>query len=404
MSARRAGTGDGASESTGKSEDTNQGKEPQGGLLGSQKELLGIARSMGHVVGEHLPLEREASESEESDEGEEQTTDEAEETVEESETESEEGTQEEEGSESESEEEGRTEGEAETEEEDETEEGGHKSIDEQIKALKAAGKPVPWYFNRIQKLTKQRIERDGKIEKITATAQALYRENQQLKANPVAASVDQSDPLANCFTEQDLVGKQREAEKWLAWCEHNRNGGTAKIGDDEVELDSDQVIDLKLGCEKTLREGIPNRRQYIQNRLQMDAKAVEIYPELRDPTSVFRQESDDILRAFPILQKLPDVRIWIGHAIAGRNAYLAKANGKTKGKQSSTSRIVKSAKTKVAPTTAKTRGFVPRGSSVDKETARKDLQQKGDADSAEKYLEKLGVGGGRSTKFERVEA
>jgi len=392
MKSQSDGGVDDATQSASEEGEDNVGAQPKtGSLLGTQNELLDLARSEGHIIGDPVRSEPESKDEEEETE---------------EETESEEQVEEETSSE-ESEE---AEGEEETKEEVAPKE--HASIEDQIKQLETEGKKVPWYLPRIAKETRLKNERTLERDKAAQAAtqwrdRAVSLETQLAESSSVKSG---GDPLAGVFSFQSLNMKKAEAEHYSAWAERNRGGGECPIFGKKdkdgnpvtQELDEEGVTNLKLGCEKVLRDGIPNRGQYLEQYEEYNSQAVEIYPELKDGNSAFYKEAAGLMAALRQGFIPPDVWIWIGHAIKAKNEYLASHNGS--GKADATKKIVKSAKTKVAPTATKTRGFVPRVARADLDKADKTLKEKGDADSAERWLEAKGIGGGaRSKRVELVE-
>jgi hypothetical protein len=79
--------------------------------------------------------------------------------------------------------------------------------------------------------------------------------------------------------------------------------------------------------------------------------------------------------------------IWIGHALAGRAAAVAKLNGNGNGalKSKDANRIVASSKERLAPTTIKNRSLQDRKGSGLAEASKK-LEERGDSESAEEFV------------------
>lgn len=401
MTAQSAGTGNVESETA--SESSDKGATKPNSFAAA---LIADAASMGHSIGD--PKVLESAKSEETEEKEETTNQEhTEETTDETTEQTGEeiaGEQTEESEESEEESEHRP---AAIELDDEIE-SSKASIDEKIEAYKAKGKTAPWFYSRISEETRKKNDRTKERNDALEEVQRLNEENETLRAQ--ASTPQKSDgatPLQNVWTDNDFQQLKSECGRLLAWCAENPTGGEYVLGKDKegneitqfVE-DAKGVTSLRMKADDILREGIPERKKFLEKRKEANGVAAEIYPDLRNPKSDLSLEATQLLRSLPALQAVPDIMIWLAHAITGRNLYLAKnGKGKTTKQSETASRIVKSVKTVVAPKMPATRGMVPRsGAHLDK--AKKDLEEKGDAESAERYLEAKGFG--QSKKIERI--
>jgi hypothetical protein len=187
--------------------------------------------------------------------------------------------------------------------------------------------------------------------------------------------------------------------------EENPHGGEFLMGvrnGKEIyrSLDPQGARELKRNAEETLREGIPNQRKFLEVQEGCNAQASDIYPVLRDSNSLMSREIETYLQRIPFLKLIPDIKIWMGHAITQRDRYMAAKNGKTENQAQR--RITQAVRTKVAPVIPRSRGVIttPRGADVDQ--ALKTLKEKGDADAAEKWLEAKWAKPARSN-IERVQ-
>lgn len=290
----------------------------------------------------------------------------------------------------------------------------HKSIDDQIKEAEAKGEKPPWYLSRIADETRKRKERDTQIEKLNTVSQGLYTENQQLKQQLTQASAPRpsaADPLADIFDDAGLERVSGVYRSVIRLAELNPDGAydiPIKQSDGtEVRKDftKEQLIDMKLDAQEMLQNGIPRRRAYLSKRIEADTKARQSYPELNDPQSGWVQMGQQFLRNMPELQRDPECWTWIARALRGWSLEQQGKNGEQKvNPKDAATKIVESAKVKKAPILPAARGFTPRkGADLDK--AKKQMEERGDAQSAEKLLESLGVGGGPKSKRQQyVEA
>jgi len=291
---------------------------------------------------------------------------------------------------------------AETEEQPAEPETDDKSIEGQIAAHKAKGEKVPWYLKRISEESSKRKERTEDLRKEEARrrdAEAEVQRLQGLVSQSSAPAPTVQNPMADIYDESGLQRLEGTYEKILEFAEKNRDGaenvivGKDKDGNEiRKDFTPDEIADMRYKADKALRKDIPQRRGYLVARARADAAAAEVYPEFKDPNSELTKEAVGILRAAPELETVlgPEVVVWIGHALAGRKAYMAR-NGNSKGKtpaatSTAADKIENASKTRLAPTATQSRAFVERRG-ADPTTAAKQLEEKGDDESAQAYLD-----------------
>lgn len=373
--------------------------------------LLKEAAESGHTIGDvKLPPAKTEGESERETQGEEQTD------VVQDETQQ---TEEQTGEES-----AETETQGESKEGDgkagDTEGGEHASIEDQIKAFEAKGEKPPWYLTRIAEETRKKNDRTKDRDTALIENKRLEEENQALRSEltnvasqpmPVATGMH---PLLGAWNEQGIQSVAQQCNHFIAWAERNRDGGTYVFGKDERgedisrELTEEEVVNLKLGAEATLREGVPGRRDFLRQREQADAEAISLYSDFKNPNSALSREATAILRSIPALQLIPNIGVIIGDYVAGRTKRETEAAAKKNGQKDPASKIVQSVKERerTAPVVPKSRGnFTPRVKGADVEKAKEKLEKEGTKEAGEEFLISLGgaFGGQKAKSTERVQ-
>jgi len=294
--------------------------------------------------------------------------------------------------------------ESETETKPETEEKTEETEEEEQPELKpAAKKGDEWPESAKVRVAEEAAKRRRAVDRADkAEARALELEQQLAKA--IAPQPTEDNRFIDVQDLAQLDGIERELEKSLDLAEENPDAIVEKV----VELEKKKSgIDLlekytpeqilaftKRKAEKAIRREIPERRTYLQQRADEDAKAAQIYPELQDPESEFTKVAATL--AYNILtgraQKDPKLLIWIGHAT---KQYLASQQNNGNGnvpevKTPEAKQILQSARQKVAPTPTRTRSFTERrGGSADLEKAAKKLEEQGTPEAGEEYLTAL---------------
>ncbi len=279
----------------------------------------------------------------------------------------------------------------------------HKSIEAQIAEAKAKGEKPAWYLTRIAEESEKRRRANSDAETLRSDLQAARTEAQQYQQQLAQASAPRptpNAPLADIYDEPSLRRVEDSYEKILEFAELNRDGATdVVVGRDKdgnpvkQDFTPEEVAQLRLKADRALRRDIPQRRQLLVARAQMDAQALEIYPELKDAQNPMTQEVLAVLKTNPMVAEVlgPEALIWIGHALKGREAFLKSRNGNGTGtaRTDSAQRIVKAATQKIAPTQPKTRSFTERRSGSDLAQLNQRLEEEGSEEAGLEYLNAL---------------
>jgi hypothetical protein len=211
-----------------------------------------------------------------------------------------------------------------------------------------------------RKANKERDEWKGKAEQLSAQLQAIPA------AGPPATM---QDPLADVVDSAGLARAKKQFKEMLRFAEENPDGADdVLIGTDEkgreVRMDYSRkdIVEMKLTAQEVLQEGIPARRSYLNQVGGHIETAKEIYPDLlAQEANEVNTMADEILRAVPEIKRSPEWILWLGDAVAGRRARLAKANGaptrSPSGKPLTKSQaaLVNAPKVPIAPSVAKSR-------------------------------------------------
>ena len=155
-------------------------------------------------------------------------------------------------------------------------------------------------------------------------------------------------------------------------------------------IDPDQARLAQKRADRVLRKDIPQRRQYLAQRAQIDAGATEWYPDLKNQehefTRLVNQLTGQVLNGTAMSN--PEVKFWAANAVYGfmkRREEAQTSNGK--GSSASVKTVVDASRQKLAPTAPRTRATVERKSSADLAKAQEKFERNpDDRDAAADYV------------------
>ena len=258
------------------------------------------------------------------------------------------------------------------EEETETEEEPEKVENESEiqKVFKEHPRLLAMHLDNKRKREERTAERDKALAaKAQAEAEAarlkgeLEALNQQL-AQASRPAPTPNDPLADVYDEASLRRAEAQFEEVIELAEKNPDGAYDVVvgknpdgSEKKRDFTRDELIQLKIVAQRGLRRDIPQRQAFLAQRAQMDAKAVEVYPELQDKNSDLNKFIQSVEQADPVLVSRigPEFRIWAANAFVGRDLLVKRLNGKSTNGSESVRKIVTAPK-KVAPSIPKQRG------------------------------------------------
>ena len=287
---------------------------------------------------------------------------------------------------------------AEEEETEEKEEEPAPAIARGEEWPKSAKKRVAEQTETINRERSGRQKAESELEKLQGRIQQLEGELQdQSRPRPTS-----KDPLADVF---DLDGL-RKAEghfrnaKEAATRALDENPGLDEIelpiGKDKTKMFSRRELsDMRIDADHALSKLIPERRQLLAQRGQADAMAQKIYPQLTEESGEWTGFVQQTLAQFPDLGRVPDIAIWLGHALYGRQIRLNELTkeldkgGKPaspNGESSTANEIMAASRTAFKKAPALSTGRVPSQSTprrgADVEVARKAMRANPGSDEA----------------------
>ena len=127
--------------------------------------------------------------------------------------------------------------------------------------------------------------------------------------------------------------------------------GKSQDGQDRTEtFTRRQLSEMRRKADHALSNLIPERGRILAQRAQADAMAMQVYPQFaeHDGNNEWSGFVRETLALFPALAKVPDIAIWLGHALEGRRVTLERltkqfGNGATAAGTPSTAREIISA-------------------------------------------------------------
>jgi hypothetical protein len=179
-------------------------------------------------------------------------------------------------------------------------------------------------LKRIDKLTAQRRraeERALLAEDEIASLRAQMEEQQ-----PLVVSPSPNDPLANVTSPAQLNQLNQEWKMARDWARKHPDGVVLNEGkENERTVTRDEMMDTLSRAEDMLNEFIPNKRVALQAKVQYDAAAKEVYPNLFDRKHADHQAARAVMAEVPGLASHPASFLLIGDYLEGVKIRLAKA-------------------------------------------------------------------------------
>lgn len=232
---------------------------------------------------------------------------------------------------------------------------------------------------RIDKLTARAKEAEERAEAALRESEAIKQRLQELedKASEKSVSpIKAENPLSDIWDFNKLKQEKEKADYWEEWCEDHPDGAEVN----GVEYTAEQVKALKRGVRKALKTYIPERVAFLQQYYAAKPQVEADYPFWKDTRSPEYVEAQQILSVLPQLKSHPEYQVWIGDALEGRKARLAKQSQQKKA----------STVTKVAPKQPAQSKSMPARASGDveaKAALRKSFLSTGGEDELAKTLE-----------------
>lgn len=183
---------------------------------------------------------------------------------------------------------------------------------------------------RIDKLTAQKKEALEKAQSLeTEAAQAKQRlaelEAQLNESARPVLSPTADNPLADVDTPEALEAKIKSAQEVRRWALKNTDGATVRRPDgSEVYLDADQVKDYLLKADDVLTIHAPARKEWLAQRAPAVEAAKNVFPDMFKKGTPMHTAYQATVKQAPELLKIPQHEYWIGLALYGEQALVAK--------------------------------------------------------------------------------
>lgn len=185
---------------------------------------------------------------------------------------------------------------------------------------------------RIDKLTAQkaaiREERDTAREEAAKLKTELASLRGKVTTQPIPLVPIPEDPLSSLTTETDVDARIEKAQATIAWCKQNRRGASvprAEGSTEMVDLDEDEISDLREREEEIIAKHAPARKEYIQTFAKATEAARTAYP------TIFKEGHDDqkyahaVMKTIPGLARHPLHELFIGDMLIGAQIRHGKA-------------------------------------------------------------------------------
>jgi hypothetical protein len=238
---------------------------------------------------------------------------------------------------------------------------------------------------RIDKLVAKQREAEEKAQAATSELEQLRTAKADLEAQlnqtsrPVL-SPTADNPLADVDSGEALQQRIQNAQAVRRWALQNTDGATIKQPDgSEKYIEPAEVKDYLVKADDILTIHVPARKEWLAQREPAVQAAKSMFPDIFKEGSQLNQAYKATIKQAPDLLKIPQHEYWIGLALYGEQALMAKQQteaAKDKAKKTVSAKKEKPptpaqpvsaprSATKGSPTAAKSRFFKSSGSMSD---------------------------------------
>jgi len=235
-----------------------------------------------------------------------------------------------------------------------------------------------------KKVAKQR-EAEEKAQAASAELEQLRTAKADLEAQlnqtsrPVLTPTA-DNPLADVDSDEALQQRIQNAQAVRRWALQNTDGATIKQPDgSEKYIEPAEVKDYLVKADDILTIHVPARKEWLAQREPAVQAAKSVFPDLFKEGSQLNQAYKATIKQAPDLLKIPQHEYWVGLALYGEQALMAKQQAeaaKDKAKKSVSAKKEKTvtpvqpvsaprSATKGSSTAAKNRFFKSSGSMSD---------------------------------------
>ena len=238
---------------------------------------------------------------------------------------------------------------------------------------------------RIDKLVAKQRESEEKAQAASAELEQLRTAKADLEAQlnqtsrPVL-SPSADNPLADVDSDEALQQRIQNAQAVRRWALQNTDGTTIRQPDgSEKFIEAAEVKDYLVKADDILTIHVPARKEWLAQREPAVQAAKSMFPDIFKEGSALNQAYKATIKQAPDLLKIPQHEYWIGLALYGEQALMAKQQteaAKDKAKKTVSAKKEKTvtpvqpvsaprSATKGSSTAAKNRFFKSSGSMTD---------------------------------------
>jgi len=238
---------------------------------------------------------------------------------------------------------------------------------------------------RIDKLVAKQRESEEKAQAASAELEQLRTAKADLEAQlnqtsrPVLTPTA-DNPLADVDSDEALQQRIQNAQAVRRWALQNTDGTTIKQPDgSEKFIEAAEVKDYLVKADDILTIHVPARKEWLAQREPAVQAAKSMFPDIFKEGSQLNQAYKATIKQAPDLLKIPQHEYWIGLALYGEQALMAKQQteaAKDKAKKTVSAKKEKTvtpvqpvsaprSATKGSSTAAKNRFFKSSGSMTD---------------------------------------
>jgi hypothetical protein len=183
---------------------------------------------------------------------------------------------------------------------------------------------------RIDKLVAKQRESEEKAQAASAELEQLRTAKADLEAQlnqtsrPVL-SPSADNPLADVDSDEALQQRIQNAQAVRRWALQNTDGTTIKQPDgSEKFIEAAEVKDYLVKADDILTIHVPARKEWLAQREPAVQAAKSMFPDIFKEGSALNQAYKATIKQAPDLLKIPQHEYWIGLALYGEQALMAK--------------------------------------------------------------------------------
>jgi len=183
---------------------------------------------------------------------------------------------------------------------------------------------------RIDKLVAKQREAEEKAQAATSELEQLKSAKADLEAQlnqtsrPVLTPSAES-PLADVDSDEALQQRIQNAQAVRRWALQNTDGATIKQPDgSEKYIEPAEVKDYLVKADDILTIHVPARKEWLAQREPAVKAAKEVFPDIFKEGSALNQAYKATIKQAPDLLKLPQHEYWVGLALYGEQALMAR--------------------------------------------------------------------------------